>query len=230
MRTLHPLVYIGAHRGNGLAAELSRNGARYDRAIAFEPHPGAFAELSQRFRERVFHHDGRPIVIELHEEAAIVERNIDRVKLNLYGGDAGGSSSLGAMNAAARARIESHWPSGFLERKGTIWVRARNVAEWLLETGVHHISALVLDVQGMDLAIAKTFTPWLMAGRIGELQAEVDQDGLPHYEGLPDNSLAAWREFMRPMVLYEHKSGPIEGWTDPKEIQADIRWKRRPIA
>lgn len=223
MRTYHPLLYIGAHKGNGLAAELTARGDRYDRAIAVEASPLCAAELRDRFGPAPWHHNGRAIAVEIVHAAAVGRPGEQVVRLNLYG-TAHGSASLGTITPATVERLAPFWEHGYFDLRGVAHVPAVYLPDLLRARGIDALGALVTDAQGADLAIAKTLAPMLAAGRVLRLQAEVDHPDRPHYDGLPTNSLAAWRAFMADKP-YRCVAGPIDGWDDPSEIQADIVWE-----
>lgn len=201
------LIYVGAHRGWTLKAMLPR----FDRAFAFEPQPDCLRELAATFA------GARNLEI----LPAVVSDRPGSAVFHVYGAT-GGSSSLGAMTQASADVVI---PLGAdVAFQGDLNVEGVFLPDFCRQRGIEAIDMLVTDAQGMDLTILKTMRPFLERRALRAIQAEVDKDGLPAYRGL-ENSRSAWIEFFRSFPGYRVTHGPINGWDDPGEIQADIAWE-----
>ena len=60
----------------------------------------------------------------------------------------------------------------------------------------------MIDAQGMDLTILKTFAEWLSRSAIRMIQCEADGQGKRMYDGLGDNSEEGFDVFMLQFPQY----------------------------
>jgi FkbM family methyltransferase len=136
-------------------------------------------------------------------------------KLNRYNED-GLSSSLGEPTAESK-RLYTNADLSF---QGSVRVDVINACEWLRDRGLDGIETLLIDAQGMDLTILKTFAEWLEVSRIKTIQAEADGDGKTMYSGTGDNSEAGFDEFMSQFRQYDKSKIPGRVAWNP-----DLVWK-----
>ena len=188
-------VYVGANIGQGVE---SLRGT-YDRIICFEPCPEAFATLTERF--------GSDDGVELVEAAC--GQSAYRAPLHIYG-EVGMCSSLGVMAGGASER----YPDWDLSAGGTAYVDVVHLGDWLAILGIDRVDMLIIDAQGMDLAILDTVRPMLERGAIGKVQCEVFADGFTHYDGLPDNSKKAHRAFFSELPYGHLVAAPCDTFRD----------------
>lgn len=163
--------------------------AGHDLFIMFEPLP----EAAQWLRDHNRHASQWFHVI----EAACGVRS-GRAVLNIYN-SGGASSSLGICTEQAQERYSNH----NLECQGQVEVDVVNLYDWLTENRIEHVETLMIDAQGMDLAILETIRPYLQERRIQRIVHECDGEGFRHYDGLPDNSFAGSKAFFADVGGYE---------------------------
>lgn len=201
-------VCVGPNRGDREMVKLMHG---HDLFIMFEPLPEAAAWLRDhnRHAEQWFH------VIE-----AACGEHAGRATLNVYNFD-GVSSSLGKCTDQARQLYSGADLSG----QHQIEVDVINLREWLDDHQVEHIQTLLIDAQGMDLAILKTIEPYLRERRIDRIVHEIDGDGFRHYDGLPDNSFSAAIEFFDSVGNYEMEEMP-----DGNSWNFDVSWRLKDVA
>ena len=170
------LVFVGPNATN----EIPDLVKRYDQSYLFEPLPG----VCQQLREMV----GKKANI---IQAACGEKD-GQAAFNIYNRN-GLSSSLGIITGQAVKRFERF----DLTIQGSISVDVINLYEWLKRKSITVIDRLIIDAQGMDLAILKTLEPMLKTGSIKRVTAEADGVGFRHYDGVPDNGIESHLTFMR---------------------------------
>lgn len=170
------LVFVGPN----CTSEIAGLVAKYDQSYLFEPLPN----VAQQLRDLV---GKRANII----NAACGECE-GQAAFHVYNKN-GLSSSLGTVTEQAK----SVFANADLSLQATISVDVINLHEWLVARKIDHIDRLIIDAQGMDLAILKTLEPMLSAGRIRFVTAEADGAGFKHYDGTPDNSVQGHVEFMR---------------------------------
>jgi FkbM family methyltransferase len=117
--------------------------------------------------------------------------------LNRYNSD-GVSSSIGEPTDESKQLYKSV----DLSLQGSINVDVINACKWLEERGLDTIETLLIDAQGMDLIILKTFTEWLSRSAIRMIQCEADGQGKQMYAGLGDNSEEGFNVFMSQFPQY----------------------------
>src|SRR3982751_67469 len=124
------LLYLGAHRGDGLAAVIGG----FDHVFAFEADPRHCDVLRQRF----------PGVEVVH--AAVCER-AGPIAFNVAS-NAGASSSLGAFDESWLApRTDG------IAMTSAISVSGVNLLDFCRGRGIDQIDSYVSDLQGMDLTV-----------------------------------------------------------------------------
>lgn len=195
---------VGPNRGDSQMGLLLMG---HDRFYMFEPMPDAAAWLRENNKDTTgwFH------VI----EAACGER-AGRAAFKCY--NRGLSSSLGTCTQQAR----DHFAKVDLSLEDEIEVDVINLCDWLDEHKIGPIETMVIDAQGMDLAIMKTIRPYLERREIKTLIHEIDCDGFRHYDGLPDNSLSGAIAFMESIGHYQMNTIP-----DVPPANFDVVWKLR---
>ena len=195
------LVYVGGHVGVGARQAIDR--VKPDRVIIFEPHPDCVKTLKAKFPE------ARVV------QAACAEKTGFGVLRN-YGLDSR-SASLFEITPEAVEVLKGFGVTDLGKQYGGIPTVLVNLGEWLKTEGLTEGLYVVLDCQGGDLAVAKT----LKGLGVVEITAEVDGP-IPHYKAV--NGIDAWTKEMLgwgfTQVWRRHD------WTDPSEIQNDIRWVR----
>jgi len=134
--------------------------------------------------------------------------------LNRYNED-GLSSSLGEPTEESRQL----YSNADLSLQGSIRVDVINAYEWLKARGLDGIETLLVDAQGMDLTILKTFEDWINRSMIRVIQCEADGEGKTMYHGTGDNSEAGFDEFMSRFPQYEKSKVPGRVSWNP-----DLKW------
>ena len=196
-------VCVGPNRGDREMAAMM-NG--HNRFYMFEPLPEAAAWLRENNRQAAqwFH------VIE-----AACGEHAGKATLTVYNAN-GVSSSLGKCTDQARDR----YSAVDLSEQSEIEVDVINLREWLEEHGIDQLETLLIDAQGMDLAILRTLEPYLREQRIRRIIHETDGEGFRHYDGLPDNSLAATVSFFDEIGHYQMATVPARNtWN------FDVEWR-----
>ncbi len=176
------LIYLGAHRGNGLAAHMNAH-KEFTHIYAFEANEENVKELKERFKN-----DARVKII----HAAVCER-AGNVMFNITNNN--DSSSIG--------KFDEKWLEG---RHDNIKIVKRvvvpgiNLLQWCKENKIDRIESLMSDIQGYDLTALKTMTPMLQSKSILRIQCETTRDGCRNvYKDLPTNELSAFRALLEPL-------------------------------
>lgn len=195
-------VCVGPNRGDAAMLQLMQGHTRF---FLFEPLPEAAAWLRQ--------HNAHLMSIFHVVEAACGETE-GRATLTVYN-EHGVSSSLGRCTEQARER----YAQADLREQGQIEVDVINLCKFMQMANVREIETLMVDAQGMDLAILKTMRPYFERRAVRRVIHEVDGDGFRHYDGTPDNSLCGAMEYMgslgyRPQVLPERN-----------DFNFDLEWR-----
>lgn len=167
---------------------LERLVNEYPRVIIFEPLPHA----AKACRDAC---DAVPGVIVL--EAACGDQFCNAT-FNVYN-MRGLSSSLGSMSTDA---VQLYGNQYDLSLKQTIDVQVLHLGFMLQMLGVEIIDFLLIDAQGMDFTILRTVEPWIAESRVKLIQLECEGKGFRHYDGLPDNSDSAVRQWMEQFPQY----------------------------
>ena len=192
-------VYVGAHRGAGVARVLAAAPDQAYRVVAFEPSPDALRHLEARFRSHPR--------IEIVPAAVVPDAQATPVVTLFRFTPDGGSDSLApAVTQSVADTLAPAYPDGaaHFAPRGSLAVPAVDLPSELRRFGAERVGLdmLILDAQGVDLSIVRSLRSMLARGLIRRIVAEVDRDGLPHYTGfdpalrIGGNSLAEWREFM----------------------------------
>lgn len=179
------LVVIGPNYGDAQIAKLCQE---HSEVYFFEPLP----EVCRWLRTMNY---GNPAVHVIEAACGAAE---GFAVLRRYNED-GLSSSLGETTDEAK-RL---YANADLSLQGTIRVDVINACEWLQDRGRFGIETLLVDAQGMDLTILKTFAGWLERSMIRMIQCEADGDGATMYFGIGDNSEAGFDEFMATFPQYQ---------------------------
>jgi FkbM family methyltransferase len=178
---------IGPNYGDSQISELGKSHAD---VYLIEPLP----EVCRWLRT---HNYGNPNV-HVIEAACGAEEGFS--VLNRYNSD-GVSSSIGEPTEEAKQLY-----SGVdFSLQGTIKVDVIDACKWLEERGLESIETLIIDAQGMDLTILKTFADWLGRSAIRFIQCEADGQGKQMYDGVGDNSDEGFDLFMSQFPQYKKR-------------------------
>lgn len=183
------LVFVGCNSSD----DVVRLARVHHRSYLFEPLPEAAAKL----REKVSGIAGAQVLELACGESAGLNW------LNVYNTD-GLSSSLGTVTDKACEMFAK----ANLELQKRIPVSTVNLLDFLRGWNIAEVTTLVIDAQGMDLAILKTLEPMLLDGAIKAIRTEADGVGFQHYEGVPDNSVEQHRKFMDRFSGYQERKVP----------------------
>ncbi|MDD9884193.1 MAG: FkbM family methyltransferase [Gammaproteobacteria bacterium] len=166
------LVYAGVHRADTLARIFTR----YRSIYSFEADPELYAELKRRYRHcksvRIFN-------------CAVADYD-GEIAFNIC--NAKGCSSIG--------QFSDQWkPAHKLHMVKTVRVRCINLCNFLRDHQVEEVDDYLSDIQGFDLQALKTLKPYIVRGKIKNIQSEVSMHrGL--YKDLPDNSLEGFERLL----------------------------------
>lgn len=196
-------VCVGPNRGDSEMLQLLQGHARF---FMFEPLPSA----AQYLREQNAH-----LAAFFHVVEAACGDVEGKAKLTVYNRN-GVSSSLGKCTSQARQMYQG---VDLLEQE-EVEVDVINLCTFMQLAGVPQIETLLIDAQGMDLAILKTMRPYLERRAIRHIVHEVDVDGFKHYDGLPDNSLSAAMQYMGEFGGYQPRVLP-----DRNGFNFDLEWR-----
>lgn len=195
-------VCVGPNTGDSEMQEIAKG---HDVFLMFEPLPSAAKWLrdNNKNADDVFH------VI----EAACGQEN-GKSTLTVYN-TKGVSSSLGFCTEQSRKLYSQvDWtPAEQIE------VDVVHLGDFLSRHGVKEIETLLIDAQGMDVAILRTLENYLRASKIKRIIHEVDGDGYRMYDGLPDNSISAAVAFMDGIGNYNGQMLP-----NRNHWNFDIEW------
>lgn len=196
-------VCVGPNRGDAEMLQLVQG---HNRFFLFEPLPDAAEYLRNQNAHlaAIFH------VVEA--ACGDVEGKATLTVYNKHGV----SSSLGKCTSQARQLYQG---VDLLE-KDEIEVQVINLCKFMTMAGVEQIETLLIDAQGMDLAILKTMRPYLEQQAIRHIIHEVDGDGFRHYDGLPDNSLAGAMAYMNEFGAYQPRVLP-----NRNGFNFDMEWR-----
>ena len=198
------LFYCGIHN----LVNFSRLRPYYDMCYGFDANPDKVEYAREYYKDD-------PHVKIVH--GALTEKGGGEVAFTLTT-DWDPASSLGDPNPEF-----SHMKSGLLKAQKKIMVPALNLHEFCIENGITEIDTLVTDLQGMDLAVLRTLTPFIEAGRIREIQCEVEPDETPpRYLGVPSGKLKDFQLFLADRYETLWVNGPSDA-DDSWEM--DARWR-----
>ena len=181
------LVVIGPNYGDAQIAELCNC---HSEVYLIEPLP----EVCRWLRT---HNYGNPNV-HVIEAACGAEEGL--ATFNRYNKD-GLSSSIGSPTAESKQL----YCGVDLSLQGSITVDVINACKWLEARGLDSIETLLVDAQGMDLTILKTFASWLNRSAIRVIQCEADGKGKRMYDGVGDNSEEGFDRFMSQFPQYQKR-------------------------
>lgn len=200
-------VCVGPNRGDSEMLQLLQGHSRF---FMFEPLPSA----AQYLREQNAH-----LAAFFHVVEAACGDVEGKAKLTVYNHN-GVSSSLGKCTNQARQMYQG---VDLLEQD-EVEVDVINLCTFMQLAGVQQIETLLIDAQGMDLAILKTMRPYLERRAIRRIIHECDGYGFRHYDGLPDNSMAGAVEFMEQFECY----GSPSFMPHRNEFNFDLLWELKP--
>lgn len=186
------VVIIGQNMPDELSDKLVE---MHDLAVIFEPLPECVEACRERYEES--------LVIEAAcgEEFGVHD-------FRIYN-DHGVSSSLGTASESAKQLYANvDWTP-----HATLQVQVVQPDAVLRMLGIDDIDALLIDAQGMDLAILKRMSSWL--GSIKYIQCEAGD----LYDGVPGNSEAEFLKFMSAYPEYEFHKLP-----NRVEFNPDLCW------
>ena len=110
-----------------------------------------------------------------------------------------------------------------LTRQKKIKVPTINLHDFCDSNNISDIDTLITDLQGIDYTVLKTLSKFIQAGKIREIQCEVEPDGTPvRYLGIPPGKMSAFQELLsdRYDILWIDPPGPPENvW------EMDVRWR-----
>jgi FkbM family methyltransferase len=196
-------VCVGPNRGDSEMLKLLQGHTRF---FMFEPLPEAAAYLRQY---------NAHLAAFFHVVEAACGDTEGRATLTVYNQN-GVSSSLGKCTQQARQMYQG---VDLLEQN-QIEVDVINLCKFMTMAGVERIETLLIDAQGMDLAVLKTMRPYLERRAIRRIIHEIDGDGFKHYDGLPDNSLAGAMDFMNEVGGYQPRVLP-----ERNGFNFDMEWR-----
>ena len=147
------LVYVGMNVGE----EFGQLFYKFERCIGFEANPENYKKLLSKFK----HHDN----VEIYNYAACEKDG--PVEFNISdNGNNGASSSIGLFHQSRGIGVD---------RK--IQVRGINLNNFLVNIGVDYIDEYISDIEGMDLTVLSTLSPFLNTKKIKFITCEVALDG-----------------------------------------------------
>jgi FkbM family methyltransferase len=196
-------VCVGPNRGDSEMLKLLQGHTRF---FMFEPLPEAAAYLRQ--------HNAH-LAAFFHVVEAACGDTEGRATLTVYNQN-GVSSSLGKCTQQARQMYQGV----DLMEQNQIEVDVINLCKFMTMAGVDRIETLLIDAQGMDLAILKTMRAYLERRAIRRIIHEIDGEGFKHYDGLPDNSLAGAMDFMIEVGGYQPRVLP-----ERNGFNFDMEWR-----
>ncbi|MEP7322778.1 MAG: hypothetical protein ABI761_12705 [Saprospiraceae bacterium] len=182
------LIYLGLNYGKG----FDKLHWQYKLAIGVEANPDLFDKLKFRYRNKKHIHL-------IHGAATSFNGT---VTFNISDNH-GLSSSLGQFK------------KGFGDFKmiKAVTVPAFNVCDYLQKQQIEFITDYVSDIQGNDLEVLKTMTPYISSRKILRITSEVAKNEYQNsYEGMPDNSLDGFNQ-----LLNKNYKLVSTGWEDLKE-------------
>lgn len=190
---MHTVVIVGQNYPDSISDQLVE---MHERTVIFEPLPQCAKACHERYPQAIVVQAACGDAFEVRE-------------FTVYN-DCGLSSSLGTVNDAAKQLYSFvDWQP---KQKFLVHVVQPDVV--LKGLGIDEIDALIVDAQGMDLAILKRMKPYL--GTLKYIQCEAGN----LYNGLPENSEAAFMEFMSAYPQYKFHRIPNRLDQNP-----DLAWE-----
>lgn len=195
-------VCVGPNTGD---VEMAKLVVGHDRFYFFEPLPEAAAWLRE--------HNKRS-ADQVHVIEAACGTEDGEAVLTVYN-KRGESSSLGKCSKQATEAFSGvDW-----KEYGQVPVKVVNLCNFMQYVGCEQIETLLIDAQGMDLAILKTMQPYLERRAVRRVIHEIDANGFQHYDGLPDNSIFGAIAFMERIGGYAMRRIP-----DRNSLNFDLEW------
>lgn len=147
------LVYVGMNVGD----EFGTLFFKYKRCIGFEANPDNYKKLKSRFSKyqsvEIFNYAAS-------DSDGYVEFNIS---------NNGNNAASGSMGMFSESR--------HIGSRKQITVESIDLCSFLISLNVTYIDEYISDIEGMDLTVLKTLTPFLDARKIGAITCEVVRDG-----------------------------------------------------
>jgi len=147
------LVYVGMNVGD----EFGTLFYKYKRCIGFEANPDNYNKVKSRFSKYEN--------VEIYNYAAsdsdgYVEFNISDNGNNAASGSMGRFSESREIGASKRIKVESI-----------------NLYSFLSSKNITYIDEYISDIEGMDLTVLQTLSPFIDKNKIGAITCEVVRDG-----------------------------------------------------
>lgn len=204
------LIYLGLNYGKG----FDKLHWQYKLAIGVEANPDLFEKLKIRYRNKKY--------IQLIHGAATSFNGT--VTFNISDNH-GLSSSLGQFKQGF----------GDIKMIKTVSVPAFNLYDYVQKQKIEFITDYVSDIQGNDLEVLKTMTPYINSRKILRISSEVAKNEYKNsYEGMPDNSQDGFNQ-----LLNENYRLISTGWENLKENhfsevpdgwwEMDCMWKLKEV-
>ena len=192
------LVYLGLHKGDGFDELMHSHRICY----GFEANPELYEQLKKRYRyyKNVF-------II----NAAVTDYN-GKITFNISSNN-GASSSIG--------EFKKGWNDSIKMIK-SIEVPAIRLSDFLNERDIDFIDTYCSDIQGNDLTVLKTLSPWIKSKKIGSITCETSKDMHQNIYELGDNSESGFKA-----LLNENYFLAAKGWgilQDGEFLDVDKDW------
>lgn len=194
----HTLLYLGLHKGIGFNEMLKSHKICY----GFEANPEFYIPLKKKYR---FFKNVHII------NAAVTDYN-GVIKFNISSND-GASSSIG--------EFKKDWNDS-IKIVNTIEVPAILLLDFLKDNDINFIDTYCSDIQGNDLNVLKTLSPFLKGRKIGSITCETSKDKYQNIYELGDNSESGFKE-----LLEENYYLAAKGWgvlQDGDFTEVDKMW------
>lgn len=177
------LVYLGLHMGLGFSEMIQSHKHCY----GFEANPEFYKRLKKRYR---FYKNVHII------NAAVTDYN-GMIKFNISSNN-GASSSIG--------EFKNEWNDS-IKMVESIEVRALLLLDFLKDNDINFIDTYCSDIQGNDLNVLKTLSPFIKNRKIESITCETSKDERENIYKLGDNSESGFKE-----LLDENYYLAAKGW------------------
>jgi len=204
MNRARVLFYCGIHN----LVNFSRIRPYYDMCYGFDANPEKAVHAA-----KVYERDPHVRIV----NAILAEKGGEEAEF-VVTMDWDAASSLGSPNPEF-----FHMKSGLLVRQKKIKLPTVNLRDFCVSNDILEIDTVVTDLQGMDLAVLKTLSEFIEAGRIREIQCEVEPDDTPpRYLGISAAKMGEFQRLLSPQ--YDLL------WMEPEPLSADVwemdaRWR-----